>query len=59
MNIKKNQLRSIAKEKTDLVVIEVAQGISPSGPVTEADVRTIRQLFREILGNEDLSKFEP
>ena len=60
INIKKNQLRNIAKEKGEAVIIEIGQGmqIKDSQEITEAQQRNIRQLYKEILDVDDLSKCE-
>ena len=52
LNIKKNHLRNIAKEKGEGLVLEIAQGINSkeTQAVSEMKQREIRQLYKEILG---------
>ena len=57
VGIKKNRLRAIAKEQGDAVVIEVAEGINVM-TVSDQKQREIRELYRQILGQDDLGKVE-
>lgn len=52
LNIKKNHLRNIAKDKGEGLVLEIAQGINSkeTQAVSEMKQREIRQLYKEILG---------
>lgn len=54
----KNNLRNIAKEKGQDIVIEVAQGIH-SQAVSESKQREIKYLFMKILDKDDLSNVTP
>lgn len=52
--MKKARLRNIAKQKTDGVVLAIAQGQSREG-ITEEEGKMIRDLYMEILETNNLS----
>jgi len=59
IKMSKNNLRNIAKEKGQDIVIEVAQGVHVNDAVSEQKQREIKNLFKEILEKDDLSNVTP
>lgn len=59
VKIKKNQLRTMAKEYGESLIIEIAQGLhtKETAKVGESQQKEVRRLYKEILG-QDLSEVD-